>query len=113
MEKQHRRREEEITSRADANTFSSDEDAESLHPIFDSFFEAGGNAAITRMVNFTTVEFKTIYFALEERIRSHWNVGQGRKYSHTQMDVFFMTLSVLKYGGSWDFSAQMFRLLLN
>lgn len=93
-------REAEITNRASAALDSSDDDLDSDHLIFDSFYSSGGSGAIARMINFTPSEFRQVYSLLETHINNNWNVGRGRKYSCTPMDVFFMVLAVLKHGGS-------------
>lgn len=110
LDNRQNQREAEITNEAYADAYSSDEEADSSHPIFDSFHNAGGPDAIVRMINFSPCEFREVYSVLEDHILSEWNIGRGRKYSHSPMDVFFMVLAVLKHGGSWDFLAQMFRI---
>ena len=88
----------------------SDDDANSLSSIFDSFYNSGGNTAKIKIINFTPIEYRKIYSALEETIKSYWNVGRRRKYNQSPTDVLFMTLVMYKHGGSWDFLGNMFRI---
>ena len=100
----------------DVQTYSSirqnesDDGADSLSPIFNSFYNSGGNTATVKMINFTPIEYRKVYSALEETIKSNWNVVRGRKYNQSLMDVLLMTLVVLKHGGLWDFLDKMFRI---
>lgn len=50
-----------------------------------------------------------MYILLHHTIKSNWNISCGRKSPYKPMDVLFMTLTVLKHGGTWDF-AQPFRI---
>ena len=49
-----------------------------------------------------------MYSKIHPRVVTSWNVGRGRKSSQTPMDVFFMSLAVLKHGGSWDILSKVF-----
>lgn len=87
---------------------SSDEETDSLSPIFDSFYNQGCSEAIITMTNFTASEFFKIWDYTSNFISTKWNVGRGRKSSCKGKDVLFMMLTVLKHGGNWDYLAGMF-----
>ncbi len=53
-------------------------------------------------------QFIGIGTGFENLISENYNVGRGRKSIQSPKDVLFMTLSVLKHGGTWDFLAKMF-----
>lgn len=104
----HRRREVDL-AQVDPTLFSDDdEDLDRECPVFDKFYEDGGNEGIRKLINFTGVEFSQIYSKMQEQLVTGWNVGRRRKTSQTPMDVFFMSLVVLKHGGSWDLLAKVF-----
>ena len=86
----------------------SDEDNGSDAHFFDKFYEEGGAAAILEMTNFSPPQFVGIWAGSQDVVAENYNVGRGRKCAHSAKDVLFMTLAVLKHGGSWDFLARMF-----
>lgn len=111
LQEEHRRR-DVVLSRA-ATTSHDDEDDDDLDrecPIFDKFYAADGNAGIRRLTNFTAAEFRELYAKIHEGLVTRWNVGRGRKTVQTPMDVFFMTLVVLKTGGAWDVVSRVFEI---
>lgn len=106
----HRRREIAISRHPHLRDAESDDEADLESPIFDSFYEADGNEGILKMTNFTANEFRVLYGKLHNYIVTNWNVGRGRKCTQKPMDVLFMTLTVLKHGGSWDILGKVFRI---
>ncbi|ETW04038.1 hypothetical protein H310_04424 [Aphanomyces invadans] len=60
-------------------------------PIFDLFLSHGPDT-ILLMTNFTTAEFNSIWYNLQDH------------------DVLFMVLTVLKHGGTWDYMGRRFGL---
>ena len=101
-------REREIGEYPTSHEEVSDDEADAESPVFDSFYSAGGSEGIMKMTNFTPSEFRSIWNTIEGYVSEHWNVGRGRKSSHSAMDVFFMMLTVLKHGGAWDLMARIF-----
>ena len=85
-----------------------DEDNGTDLPIYDQFYDQGGSRAIVEMINFSPAQFLGIWAGFQDLIYENYNVGRGRKSTHTPKDVLFMTLSVHKHGGTWDFLAKMF-----
>ena len=87
---------------------SSDEETDSRSPLFDTFYNQGGAAAIVSMANYDPSQFDTLWRNLESFIVRNYNVGRGRRSSHTACDVLFMMMTELKHGGQWDHSARKF-----
>ena len=56
-----------------------------------------------RMTNLTPPELPALYVTVHEYISKKWNVVRGQLSPFKPLDVLFMTLVVLKYGGSWAF----------
>lgn len=106
----HTRREIEISRESIVRDADSDDEADMECPIMDSFYEADGNDGIKKMTNLTIPEFRKIYGQIHGYVITKWNVGRGRKSSVKPMDAFFLTLTVLKHGGSWDILARVFRM---
>ncbi|KAG6974800.1 hypothetical protein JG687_00000137 [Phytophthora cactorum] len=48
------------------------------------------------MTNFTPSEIIRIYGYVSDFMATRWNVGRGKRCKYLAVDVFFMTLSVLK-----------------
>ena len=61
-------------SRAD----ESDDEADAESPIFDSFYNVGGNESILKITNFTAPEFRKLYSILQQCITSRWNSGREK-----------------------------------
>lgn len=55
-----------------------DEENDSECPIFDSFYESGGSAGITKMINFDPKEFDTVWNLFGDFIERHYNTGRGK-----------------------------------
>lgn len=111
LQDEHRCREVALSA---VNTSSydddDDDDIDRECPVFDKFYTADGNEGIRKLINFTAVEFRGLYSRIQAQVVSRWNVGRGRKTTQTPMDVFFMSLVVLKHGGSWDLLAKVFEM---
>ncbi|KAH9105473.1 hypothetical protein LEN26_014757 [Aphanomyces euteiches] len=71
-------------------------------PIFDDFFNFGGDNSITTLINFTSHEFNNLWRVLMPQLAAAWTLGRGRKPSMLPKDVLFATLLVLKHFDSWD-----------
>eukprot|EP00171_Calliarthron_tuberculosum_P021823 IDg21823t1 len=106
----HHRRELAYSRHPRFRDADSDDDADLESPVFDSFYNADGNEGVLKMTNFTAAEFRVLYGKLHSHLATRWNVGRGRKCAQKPMDVFFMTLTVLKHGGAWDILAKVFRM---
>jgi hypothetical protein len=75
------------------------------------FRESIGSSGILAMTNFTPYEIVVrIYGFVSDYMGTRWNVGRGKNSKHTAVDVFFMALSVLKYGGDWAALANSVRI---
>ena len=86
----------------------SDEENDSPAPLFDRFYIDGGSAAIKNMTNFSPDRIEFIWNSIEDEIDEKFNIGRGKKSSVSPKDCFFMTLTVLNHGGTWDFLARIF-----
>jgi len=106
----HQDRENVISEQNASRDVDSDEESDAESPIFDQFYAINGNASIIEMTNFTGVEFRKLYSILQDSIVKKYNIGRGRKSDYKPMDMLFMTLTVLKHGGTWDFLAQPFKI---
>lgn len=105
------RREEDIANYSvERDQQSSDEESDSPCPYFDQFLNQGGDGAIQDMCNFTALEFEQLWNLLESFIKTHYNVGRGKKSHVTGKDALFMFLAVLKHGGHWDVLGRVFKL---
>ncbi|KAE8875937.1 hypothetical protein PF003_g39914 [Phytophthora fragariae] len=107
--------EREVERRAEYAEFPrqppSDDDADtqaSPCPIIDSWYNEGGAEAVRRLTNFSPREFNRLWGSVRPHVTRYWNVGRGRRSALAGKDVFFMTLSVLKHGGTWDMNAAIF-----
>lgn len=89
---------------------SSDEEADSPSPIFDSFYNEGGAEAIRQMTNFDVHRFEDIWNIVHDHVSRTYNVGRGQRCSVTGKDALFITFCVLKHGGHWDVLSRMFKL---
>ena len=58
---------------------SSDDEADSLGPLFDSFYAKGGPEAIRNMTNFLPQTFELLWNNLSEFIPQTYNVGRGQR----------------------------------
>ncbi|KAG6618479.1 succinyl-CoA:3-ketoacid coenzyme A transferase [Phytophthora cinnamomi] len=87
---------------------SSDEEEDSPHPLLDTFRDSIGDEGIQSMTNFTPTEIVRLYGFLSDFMSTRLNVGRRKRSSETAVDMFFMTLSVLKNGGDWGVLATSF-----
>lgn len=62
------------------------------------------------MINFSPRECNAICDILVNHVTKEWIVGRGRKYSLKGKDEFFMLLTILKHGETWEFLGQMFKV---
>ena len=58
-------REHDLQQYSANNHDSSDEEYDAESPIFDSFYNAGGNDSIRKMTNFTALELRKLYSILQ------------------------------------------------
>jgi hypothetical protein len=79
-------------------------------PIMDPFKELGGPAVIKDMTTFSLREFNELWLTVRDHVRMNYNVGRGRRSEIKPKDAFFMTLVMLKEGGTWESNAKRFRL---
>ncbi|ETP23929.1 hypothetical protein F441_03005 [Phytophthora nicotianae CJ01A1] len=79
-------------------------------PLMDPFRELGGSSAIKDMTNFSLQKFNTLWLSLREHVLAYYNVGRGKRSDVKPKDAFFMTLVMLKEGGTWDSNAKRFKL---
>lgn len=98
---------QQFSSQPDQEDNSDDED-DSPRPLFDTFYEQGGPAAMMQMINFDPQEFEGLWQQVEDEVALGYNVGRGRKSPQKGKDVLFMTLATLKHGGHWEFMGRMF-----
>ncbi|ETL84321.1 hypothetical protein L917_15824, partial [Phytophthora nicotianae] len=78
--------------------------------IYDRFVADGGADAILRLTNFTLREINTPWGSVRPHITRYWNVGRGRHSQFKGKDVLFMTLVVLKNGGTWEMFSNIFHV---
>ena len=74
----------------------SDDEVDSESPIFNSFYNAGGNQSVLKMTNFTAPEFRKLCGILHTTITTKWNNGRGKRSEYKQIDVLFILLVVMK-----------------
>ncbi len=103
-------REHELSTFSTSREQPSDDDVDTESPIMDAFYNSGGSEGIMKMINFTPAEFRRLCSMMRNHIIKTWNVVRGQRSTYKPMDVLFMTLTVLKYGGSWDQLAHMFNI---
>lgn len=92
------------------DVIESDDEAESMSPIFDAFVESGGSEAILSTTNFSIRGFHAIWDHISDFVSNNWCVGRGRRSKFKSMDVLFMTLATMKHGGTWDWLGKMFNI---
>ena len=78
-------------------------------PIASSFVAAGNNT-MQQTINFTDMEFNTLYLILQDNILTTYNVGCGKKKSTHPMDALFISILQLQSGSQWEESSQTFGL---
>lgn len=105
----------ETSKRAERRRFSTQprpdhDEADTISPIYDMNLRIGGSNYIKAFTNFTHAEFENLWFIAKPRVLRYWNVGKGRKCTHSGKDMLFMLLTVLKTGLSWDNASKLFRL---
>ena len=66
----HNRHDLQIKSQPTTRIVEEDEEADLESPIFDSFYNADGNQGIMSLMNFTSVDFRSIYENLQSHIIS-------------------------------------------
>lgn len=88
----------------------SDDESEqtSISPIYDNFQTIVTTDAVLKMCGFTVTEFDKIFLSVSGEFGERWNKGRGKKSQFTAKDALFMTITVLKQGGSWDFLSVQF-----
>ncbi|GMF45226.1 unnamed protein product [Phytophthora fragariaefolia] len=79
-------------------------------PIMGPFRDLIGPEAIKDMTNFSLGEFDDLWLTVRDHISANYNVGRGRRCEIKPKDAFFMTLVMLKEGGTWDSNAKRFQL---
>jgi hypothetical protein len=75
------------------------------HPLFDQYYNFGGDRAIMTMTNFTSFEFRTLFGMAEEAINSYYSRGRGKKPSTKPLDAFFILVSTVKFYAKWEKAA--------
>ncbi len=110
LSEQAAEREHQLSTYSSTKTDDLVDNVEAECPIFDSFHQSGGHGAILKMSNFAPFEFRKLYSIKQPEIVTSWNVGRGRRSQFQPMDVLFMALVVLNYGGSWDQLGTIFRV---
>ncbi|KAE9297319.1 hypothetical protein PR003_g23526 [Phytophthora rubi] len=83
-------------------------DEDSAHPLLDTYRDSVGSEGVLKMTNFTPSEIERVYGCVSDFMATRWNVGRGQRSKRTPVDMFFMTLSVLKNGGDWAVLANSF-----
>ncbi|RHY20761.1 hypothetical protein DYB32_009959 [Aphanomyces invadans] len=81
------------------------EEADSIHPIFDSFVVYDN---VQSMTNLTVLELENLWYALKPRVMRTWNVGKGRKSPYSGKVMLFMLVTIFKSGGTWQFLSALF-----
>lgn len=102
--------EADIARSSSQPALDSDNDGDAECPFFESFYAEGGNQSIKTMCNLTAPEFRLLYNKMHDEIVENWNTGRGRRSPFKAMDVFFMLLTTMKHGGSWDVLGKMFNI---
>lgn len=93
-----------------ANPLSSDEeDEEDDHPVISALVSSGGSSIFVSNTNFTEKEFFELYEVIRSELETRLASGRGCKHNTKPTDLFFMTLTCLKRGGTWDDLAFAFR----
>ena len=88
----------------------SDESPNAESPFLDSFYEPGGRGAIMRMFEFTLAELVRFFGIIQPHVSTTWNVDCTQRWQQKPLCVLFMPLTVLKYRGSWESLAHIFRM---
>ena len=88
----------------------SDDESDADSPIFDSFYNVGGNESILSLTNFTSAEFRKLYSILHDCIIRNWNNGRGKRSKFKPKQVLFMLLVVMKHKSAWDQVGLMFQV---
>ena len=88
----------------------SDDEVDAESPIMDAFYNSDGSEGIMKIIKITPAEFRRLYSMMCNHIMRTWNVGRGQRSTYKLIDVLFMNLAVLKYGGSRDQLARMFNI---
>lgn len=73
------KRREDNLNKYSSDHESSDDEANTQCPRFGSFYAEDGSQAILDMANFSASEFRELWNSLSGHIKTHWNVGRGRR----------------------------------
>ena len=87
----------EIANHVTDDSPSSDEELDSNSPIYDSFYNEVGPAAIKSLTNFSLLAFTEIWLSVCSFLFPNWNTERGRKTNIQAKDVLFMMMTVLKH----------------
>lgn len=90
---------------------SSDEEIDSPHHLYDSFYNAIGAEGIHKMTDFTPLEVQTLYDMFQAVMNPFWRRCWESLCTYDVFDVQFMTLPVLETGGTWNFLAAVFKII--
>ena len=101
---------DDIENHIDDEVLDTDEENDSNCPIYDSFYNDGGSQSIKAMCNFDSTQFFELWIMIEDYVSKNWNVGRGKRTQYKAQDVLFMTLTVLKHGQQWNFTARLFSI---
>lgn len=82
---------------------SSDDDNDSVNPEYTSFLNSIGPNGIHKMTSFTPNEISKLHDIFQPFFSNVWNYGQEKWCTYTIYDVLFMSLTVIKNGGAWNF----------
>lgn len=90
-------------SQGPPNPLSSDEEDDvDFHPIISSLVKQGGSEVFVKNTNFNERLFFQLYEIAREEIETKLQRGRGKSHKSTPIDLFFMMLTCLKRGGTWD-----------
>ncbi|KAG3107373.1 hypothetical protein PI124_g13314 [Phytophthora idaei] len=110
MLEDHEESRREELDRYPVDVGDNDTDVTSTCPILDGMYRDGGADVVLRLTNFSPRDPNVLWFSLRNHVVRCWNVGRGRRSTFAAKDVFFMLLVVMKYGGTWDMLARIFRI---
>lgn len=74
------------------------------------FLNNAGPDGIKKKTNFSRRKIDCFYLSFEKNLLRVWNSRRANRYKYSLLDSFLRMLKVLKNGGSWNFSASVFKL---
>lgn len=91
-------------------TDESDDDCDSVHPVYDSYVLSVKPLDIHKMTNFNPAEIKLLFDYFQPISNLVLHRGRGNRCNFTMFDVLLMVLTVYRNGGWWDIPSSMFKI---